>query len=234
MQLHPSPKTLCVFVDDTGHEELAPGHAVYGLGGCAVLAQDLDRHIRQPWHEVRRRINGSADAPLHAATFSRTPSPREIEAIAEFFQCQPFARLGAIVSAKTKRGSTLAPIDIIAGVLKNRIVDIARWTPFSDINVVFEASKRADPMIEKAFGDFRIEEGGKPVPVECFFMPKAANDPALEVADFIMHAIGRQARRRLDGKQEFAPDFAAVFHNQDPKRVSFIDIEAAEIRAANP
>jgi hypothetical protein len=29
-------QSLVVFVDDTGHEALVPGHPVYGLGGCAA------------------------------------------------------------------------------------------------------------------------------------------------------------------------------------------------------
>jgi hypothetical protein len=40
--------SLVVFVDDTGHGRLVEGHNVYGLGGCAVMANDLDRVMRQP------------------------------------------------------------------------------------------------------------------------------------------------------------------------------------------
>jgi len=29
----------------------------------------------------------------------------------------------------------------------------------------------------------------------------------------------------------FAPDYEAVFHNQDPKRVSYIDVDRVERRA---
>jgi hypothetical protein len=68
-------QSLVVFVDETGHEALAPGHPVYGLGGCAAMAGDLDRLIRHPWHEVRRKVMGSADTPLHAAAFTRTATP---------------------------------------------------------------------------------------------------------------------------------------------------------------
>jgi hypothetical protein len=111
-----------------------------------------------------------------------------------------------------------------AGVLKNRIIDVAKCMPFTEVNVIFEASGRADRLMEEAFGDFRLEEGGRPIPVESFFMPKAVGDPALEVADFVMHAVGRQARQRVDGKVGFERDFAAVFHDQDPKRVSFMEV----------
>jgi hypothetical protein len=221
-------QSLVVFVDDTGHEALVSGHPVYGLGGCAVMAGNLDRLIRHPWHEVRRKVTGSADTPLHAAAFARTATPEQIEAVAAFFRTEPFARIGATVSVATRMIGDLGPVNAIAGVLKNRIVDIAWWTRFSEVNVIFEASERADRHIEAAFQDFRLEEGGAQIPVECYFMPKAAHDPALEVADFIMHAVGRQARRRIEGKEGFAPDFAAVFHGQDPKRGSFMDV--SEVR----
>jgi hypothetical protein len=226
--LNIADQSLVVFVDDTGHEALVPGHPVYGLGGCAAMAGDLDRLIRHPWHEVRRKVTGSADTPLHAAAFARTATPEQIEIVAAFFRTQPFARIGATVSVATRMIGDLGPIKTIAGVLQNRIVDIARWTRFNEVNVIFESSERADRHIEAAFQGFRLEEGGVPVPVECFFMPKAAHDPALEVADFIMHAVGRQTRRRIEGREGFAPDFAAVFHGQDPKRVSFMEVARVE------
>jgi hypothetical protein len=130
--------------------------------------------------------------------------------VAAFFRTQPFARIGATVNVATRMIGDLGPVNAIAGVLKNRIVDIARWTRFSEVNAIFEASERADRHIEAAFQDFRLEEGGAAIPVECYFMPKAAHGPALEVADFIMHAIGRQTRRRIEGCEGFAPDFAQV------------------------
>jgi hypothetical protein len=56
-------------------------------------------------------------------------------------------------------------------------------------------------------------------------MPKSANEPALEVADFIMHAVGRQARQNLKQRGVFAPDFKAVFQSVDHKLASFIEVE---------
>jgi hypothetical protein len=37
-----------------------------------------------------------------------------------------------------------------------------------------------------------------------------------------MHAVGRQARRKIERRNGYAPDFAAVFHGIDRRLVSFM------------
>jgi hypothetical protein len=41
-------------------------------------------------------------------------------------------------------------------VLKQCIVGIARRTPGTEVNVIFEGSGRADRLVENAFGDFTV------------------------------------------------------------------------------
>lgn len=223
------PACLTIFVDDTGHEALVKDHPVYGLGGCAILGRDLDAVIRSPWREVRRRVTGSADTPLHANAFARFATREKIETVAAFFQQQPFARLGAIVSAKTAFPDELGPLPAIAKALQLQIIGIARWIPFDSVVVIFESSQRADPLITQAFQGFALEEDGKSLPLECYFMPKSASEPALEVADFIVHAVGRQARQNLERRGEFVPDFKAVFHSVDSTLVSYMEVESITV-----
>jgi hypothetical protein len=64
-------------------------------------------------------------------------------------------------------------------------------------------------------------------------MHKEIGDPALEIADFVMHAVGRQARQNLQKRGDFAPDFCAVFHSIDRKLTSFMEIESATYNAGN-
>jgi hypothetical protein len=234
LRLWASEIGLAVFVDDTGHEALIPGQPVYGLGGCAVLARDLDRLIRAPWREVRRRVTNSPDTPLHANAFGRSATMDHIKAVAEFFHIRPFARFGAIVSIGTRLAPEIGPVPTIAKVLQKRIVDIARWTPFESLAVIFEASDRADKLIEDEFQGFRLEEYGKSIPTECFFMAKKHGEPALEVADFVMHAVGRQARQNLKKRGDFVPDFCAVFHAVDPNLTSFMEVDNVVHNAAAP
>src|SRR5271156_5252732 len=94
-QLILQDRCLAVFVDDTGHEAMK-GHPVYGLGGCAVLARDLEGVIRQPWKEIRKRVTGSADTQLHASKFPGIAKTGDMEAVGEFFCVQPFWRFGAV------------------------------------------------------------------------------------------------------------------------------------------
>jgi len=222
---------LAVFVDDTGHEALVDGHPVYGLGGCAALVRDLESTIRGPWRDVRRQVTGSSDTPLHANSFAGFATKDNIRTVADFFRVQPFARLGAIISFKTKLAEQLGAVPTIAKVLQKRILEIASHTAFRSVAVIFESSERADRLVEEAFQGFGLEEDGKPLPVECYFMRKELGEPALEVADFIMHAVGRQARQNLKSRGDFVPDFCAVFHAVDRRLTSYMEIDSVTIDA---
>jgi len=169
---------------------------------------------------------------LHASEFSRGAKQDHIEAVANFFRGHPFARLGAIISINTQLPQDHEPVPTIAKVLQNRIVDIARNTPFKELHVIFESSQRADRLIEEAMQGFGLEENGKSIPVECYFMWKREGEPALEVADFIMHAVGRQARRNVSARDVFLPDFAAVFHSVDRRLASSIEVSRVETSEA--
>jgi hypothetical protein len=216
---------LAVFVDDTGHEELAKGQQVYGLGGCAALGRDIERLFHRPWKELRRRIAGSPVAPLHAHEFASIAKAEDIEAVAQFFRAHTFWRFGAVFTIETTLLPEINRLQTMKGVLEKRIDDIVQMTLCKEVKIVFESSERMDARIEETFHAFDFNRGEKHIPAECGFMPKAACEPALEVADFVMHAIGRQARYNLKRRGSFLPDFCAVFHAVDPKFTSFIEVE---------
>ena len=225
-------RCLAVFVDDTGHEALVSGQPVYGLGGCAALGRDIERLINRPWKELRRRITGSSNTQFHANKFSSIAKAGDFEAIASFFRDQPFWRFGAIVTTQTKLATEISLMRTMKRALEKRISDIVQMTLCKEVKVIFESSDRANQLIEESFQDIEFYRGSKRIPSECGFMPKSAAEPALEVADFVMHAIGRQARHNLKQPGSFVPDFCAVFHAVDPKLTSFIEIE--EVIAGAP
>jgi hypothetical protein len=220
-------KCLVVYIDDTGHEKLARKHTVYGLGGCAVLGRDLDRLILQPWRSVRRVITGSADTPLHASTLHTAVDGLEEAGaiIAQFFKL-PFYRLGAIISKLAILPDDLSVIRIIKEVTELRINEIVGRTLCREVKNIFESSDRADPLIEEVFQNLEVRRGWKVIPTECYFMSKKAGDPGLEMADFVVHAVGGQMRQNLKHRGRFRLDFQAVFHSVDRKYTSFLEVQA--------
>ncbi len=227
-QLLLNDRSLVVFVDDTGHERLVKDHPVYGLGGCAIMASDLDRIVRQPWREVRKFVKGSENEPLHACKFWRRATEKQKKVVSSFFT-YPFFRFGAILSINTQYSQDIEIIEIIAKTLQSRIRDIAKWTRFEELHVIFESSERANDLIQKEMQDFGLQEDGKSIPIECYFMSKSACDPALEVADFVMYAVQRQARRKLGFKESGRNNFSSVFHSVDRRLVSYMDIDKVSL-----
>jgi hypothetical protein len=216
-------RCLAVFVDDTGHEALVKDQPFYGLGGCAALGRDFERLITQPWKEVRRVVKGSSDSRLHANKFGKKATTEDYEVVANFFRA-PFWRFGAVLTTETTRPPEIDLMQMMKIVLQKRIDDIVQMTLCKHVSVVFESSQRADSLVQKTFQNFDFYRGTKRIPSECYFMPKAAGEPALEVADFVMHAVGRQVRHDLTRRGDFLADFCAVFHAVDQKFTSFMEV----------
>jgi hypothetical protein len=146
--------------------------------------------------------------------------------VAGFFRVQPVARFVATISVNTSLPDEMSILRTMKEVLELRINEIAGHTLCREVKVIFESSQRVDKLIEKAFQNFEVRRGWKHLPAECYFMPKAVAEPALEVADFVMHAIGRQAKQNLKKRGIFLPDFQAVFHGIDRRLLSFMEVKS--------
>jgi hypothetical protein len=228
MQLELTADTLVFFIDDTGHEALPRGHYVYGLGGCGLMAPELD-FLRAQWREVRRIVAGTPAAPLRASNLRVEELIKEhIETITSFFTSHPIARIAVTITTATKLHPDISTVDLVSKALLNRIGDIAKWTQFGRLAIVIESSERADPLLQQALSALRLDVDGAQVPADVYFMPKAAHEPALEVADFIVHTAGGQARSKLGGRSGFRLDYQAVFQSVDKKLLSCFHIDLVE------
>jgi len=47
--------------------------------------------------------------------------------------------------------------------------------PYGSVAVLVESSQRADPLIRERFNQREVARGGKEIPIDYCFMPKAAN-----------------------------------------------------------
>jgi hypothetical protein len=223
IRLH--PRCLAFYVDESGHEDFSdPGYPVYALGGCAILAADLIHVVREPWRELKARHFGGAVQPLHASSL-RNLTVVQMEALGAYFRAQSFGRFAAVMTSKTTLPPGTKPIEIMPSLLRKRYEALTpRLAPqLTEVAFIHEASDRGDPLLEKYFGATVVTVDGQQIPAHHLLMPKG--DEALEVADFVVHAAGAQARGWSQGKP-IRKDFEAVFHSH-PRLTSFISVDRA-------
>ena len=81
--------------------------------------------------------------------------------------------------------------------------------------IIFEHSERLEIAIREGFSNFVPRQFGRVLNWLPCFMPKRANEPCLEIADFIAQAVGGEARRNYTKGNGFFQrmDFRAVFHS---------------------
>lgn len=210
---------LLNFFDDTGHEAFAGNQPYYAVGGCAVLGGHYEA-IKQEWREVRKLVNGSPDAPLHASELRQTPE--NLAAVSRFFGTPGIARIGVAATSRTTFHVDMHTMAPVMGMLKKQIARVAARVPCTTVAVIFESSQRADPLLMRHFDELQLSDDGVQLPTEHCLMPKSAGEPGLEIADFIVNAVGTQARRHLRGTAGFSQDFQAVFHQLTPPYAQFL------------
>jgi hypothetical protein len=215
-ELELQPNDLLVWFDETGSESLSdPAYPIFGLGGCAVTGDQYVAEVDTPWKELKERHFGGANVPLHAATLDRN-NAEGIAAIGEFFRARRFARFATVITPQTKiepagTSSYLAISLTVVDQLKKLILTCS----FYRFVFIVEASHRGNPLVQSHFSEFwpilDLPGGPGRAPVLRCFMPKSACSPGLEIADFVMHAAGRQSYNSFRGRTTLRKDFEVVF-----------------------
>ena len=199
---------VLVFIDDTGHETFAGNQPWYGLGGCVVPGLHYPR-LKGLWEEVRRRINGSPDAPLHAADMPR--SAEAYAALSQFFLDPSFFRLAVVLKKGIMIPEGMHSMVPVMGALQEDVAILASYVSCSSVSLIVESSDRADPLLKTKFGELKPESYDVAIPVRHYIMPKRSREPGLEIADFVISAAGSQIQRHIRGNQGLSPDFRDVF-----------------------
>jgi hypothetical protein len=223
--LCPSPDCLLVFVDDAGNESFR-GQPYFGLGGIILHARANEALLKPAWQAVRKIVRGSEDQPLHACELGHARNLDHIETVAGFFRQHHFLRFGISTHSKARVPSTFTMRQPVYEMLKKFAAEAVAAMPCDSVALIFESSDRADPIVELEFGHFAPRRGEVELPTEFCFMPKMANEPALEVADFVANAVGGMARRMIAGRRDFGADFCSIFHGPRQDIVRYMHVDA--------
>lgn len=227
--------TAMVMIDETGDEQLSdPHHRLFGMGGCCILAENYSNQMEKPWKEIMRNHFIENGKPFHASGM-RSIGVRKQEVINNFFADNRFGRFASIISDQSQNYSDYELVELVYAALHLRIVEILKHTNFSNIIVIHEDSER---LIEKLKNGrlnttFTENVDGKSVAIETLYckMNKRSAFAGLEIADYIMHAVGQTVRDKNRGKfEKFIdnPKFKGIFGTGDNKLSSFVSID--EIR----
>lgn len=239
--IHLSPFTLAVWIDETGHEEFAdPDYPLFGLGGCACLASQYAELIDRPWRALKAEHFGGADASMHASEL-REPTQAQLNALGHFFHTQPFARVAGVISDETVMGKQFPPYQLAASILLKRVNDvIPQFQTLTDVALIVEQSQRGDTLARKYLDAYRYkvtdDKGSqRMLGFQAYFAPKMPTSFGLEIADFIMHAVGGQVRTRLQTTREpQRRDFKAVFQPDSVDWGLARMLEITEVRTDDP
>jgi len=213
-QLLVHPNCLMFFCDDTGHEDFQDRNfPVFGIGGCGIMAGAIEPVLKQPWRAMKAAHFGGPDVPLHASEL-RHPTQSQLDALNRFFREQEFCRFGVTITPTCKLPAGVTAYHTVSRSLHKRWEELTprvRPTP-TEVAFIFEASERGDALVQRYFSDIVVTIAGNRVPIHLGIMPKWAGDEALEVADFIVHTAGTQARNWDTGDERLRRDFKAIFH----------------------
>jgi hypothetical protein len=222
-ELRPSAEDLLFFVDDTGHEAFAGNQGYYGLGGCVLLGACYE-HLKAKWREVRTVINGDPAAPLHASEIER--KVENFAALSKFFLDPSFLRIAVTITKEADWPVDMHPCVPMMGQLRQEIAIVASKLTCKTLWTIVESSQRADVTVQNCFAQLTSLVVSRPLSVTHCFMPKSANEPGLEVADFIISAASSEVQRRRRRLGGHAPDFKDVFCRLDPEGCRYREISA--------
>jgi hypothetical protein len=213
-EIKPVADDLLMFIDETGHETFAGDQGFYGLGGCLTTGSGYE-YLKLKWRDVRKVINGNSEAPLHGSDITANPKPESFAALRTFFEDRSFVRIAVTTTRGVGLPAEMHPCVAVSGQLWQEIGIVAAALA-SELRckrswIILESSDRADPVVKRSFGQLTSLNAQQAIHVEHCLMPKSANEPGLEVADFIISAAGSEVQRRLRGKTGHAPDFNDVF-----------------------
>ncbi len=179
-------------------------------------ARDYFNAIENPWHKLKNEQFNGYDKYLHASDL-QNPTRKKIEILNQFFTENDFGRFATVCTDKSVFDGEFNVEDVLMATLWDRIKGVGNRYRWNDILVIYEENERLMPAFKKEFMPKILKnKNDETIQVNYTVMPKDPVFSGLEVADFIVHTAGRQARITRDHNfdkniQVKQPDFEVVF-----------------------
>lgn len=207
---------VVAFIDESGDEVLKdPNNPVFVLGCCMVRGRDLPA-LREGWLVVRERVLGNRDARMHMRELRLDEQQDAV--IREFFDKGVFYRTSITVTDRTVFQVGPFPFlpifQIAMGLVGQLVAALMTGQPSHGLSLVIEDNERLRSLYFAHLSKHRLLMDGISMPVSWALLTKKANEPALEIADYISHSTAGFMRSNRDETSKFAPRYKAIFPDQ--------------------
>tara|TARA_E500000178_G_scaffold326273_1_gene354351 strand:+ start:1158 stop:1901 length:744 start_codon:yes stop_codon:yes gene_type:complete len=214
-KLHVSSNTLLIFLDETGTETLNDPKAPYfGVGGLLVECRNYQKQVEVPWSSIKDKYFDGKGSPLHASDMHKVSKKRneKFEALNTFFDSNDFGRVGVVCTNNVILEDKIKVEELIFHSMWNSINTVANKMKWKDIVVIYEENDRLIPAFRRGMELMKLENSRQePITIRYLTMTKECVFSGLEVADFIIHTVGRQGKQFSQGSDAMNIDFKKVF-----------------------
>ena len=207
-------RTLCLFMDETGHDDFKSGQRFFAIGGIAGFGPQV-KHGARLWREMKAKHFGGADSPLNSS--GQTMSGPQIKAVGEFFARSKLPRFVFIIKRPPIFPSSVNALKLLHPLMVDelaRMIGDLTTVP-SNVLICLEHTELLTPRIIEAMPAISLEIHDTEVPVVGTFIHKGASEPLLEMADHLTWHAERQHKDQTPGK-ELMPEFLAMFPRGAP------------------
>ncbi len=135
-----SRRTLCLFMNETGHEDFKSGQRFFAIGGIAGFGPQVE-HASKLWQEMKAKQSGDVDTPL-----------REIKAVSEFFARSKLPRFVFIIKRPPIFPSSVNVLRLLHPLMVDELARMIGDLPTlpSNVLICLEHTELLNPKIIEA------------------------------------------------------------------------------------
>ncbi len=216
-KINPIKNSIYFFMDEAGHEQFAPTHHLFAIGGCAIESNKYGDNFREVWCKIRQTIFKVPNLkPVHASAHLKKLGPKHIKSFLGYLEPFDIKYFGTLSMSDMMRPKEYNAINVSFSNIEsivNRIVvqdfDREEW--------FFEKSNRSNRQVgidAKQPRYYKARSSGGISLVE-----KSMLEPGIEISDIISHVIYQYAISRKKSSKFHYNDLLSGFFGDHSKGI---------------